>query len=189
MSSISYRDSIRWLPDDASEPTDTIVLTGRNSNIFVDVRFLKGTSELDWAFAGYRSTREPKQTQFIHLIDSRTTDAMSVEDCGTNTQLPDGRTLECGEMVNPATGQMAAYEEIWRDETHDEYLFVKNYEGNKWWRASGIGILASDVTSRAFGRGRRRERTAHGPSSIVRRIAKSTFGCYQRIICNWTRTG
>ncbi len=57
---------------------------------------------------------------------------MGVEDCGVNTQLPDGRTLECGEMVNPATEQMTMYEEIWRDETHDEYLFVKNYEGNKW---------------------------------------------------------
>lgn len=54
MSSISFRDSIRWLPHEASEPTETLVLTGKDTNTFLDVRFLKESTELDWAFAGYR---------------------------------------------------------------------------------------------------------------------------------------
>lgn len=37
MGTVSYRKFIRWLPDDASEPTSTIVLTSRE-NRFVDVR-------------------------------------------------------------------------------------------------------------------------------------------------------
>lgn len=54
--SISFRQSIRWLPDGASEPTDTIVLTGFKTGVFLDVRFIKSTNDLDWAFAGYRSS-------------------------------------------------------------------------------------------------------------------------------------
>jgi hypothetical protein len=54
--SITIRQSIRWLPNEATEPTHTIVLTGPKSGVFLDVRFLKGTDELDWAFAGYRYT-------------------------------------------------------------------------------------------------------------------------------------
>lgn len=55
-----------------------------------------------------------------------------MKDAGTNSHLPDGRTLECGEMVNPDTGMMTAYEEIWRDETDENYLFVKSHDGNSW---------------------------------------------------------
>ncbi|KAK0216042.1 hypothetical protein IW262DRAFT_1276706 [Armillaria fumosa] len=137
MASISYRDSIRWLPDEASEPSDTVVLSSPKSNVFVDVRFIKGTKDLDWAFAGYRSVLGPNATQFVHLIDSRTLDALSVDDRGTNSALPDGRTLETGEMVNPATGNITAYEEIWREETSDQFLFVKNDEGTTWRARAG----------------------------------------------------
>jgi hypothetical protein len=51
---ISHRLSIRWVPGEASEPTNTVVLTGGSTGVFLDVRFLKDTGELDWAFAGYR---------------------------------------------------------------------------------------------------------------------------------------
>lgn len=37
MANISIRESIRWLPDEASEPTSTIVLTSP-SHRFVDLR-------------------------------------------------------------------------------------------------------------------------------------------------------
>jgi hypothetical protein len=40
MCDISIRESIRWLPDEASEPTSTIVLTTPNRR-FVDLRILK----------------------------------------------------------------------------------------------------------------------------------------------------
>jgi hypothetical protein len=69
---ISFRESIRWLPNDASEPTQTIVLTALRSGVFLDVRFDTESGMLDWAFAGYRSSVEPNSTKFTHHIDSRT---------------------------------------------------------------------------------------------------------------------
>lgn len=52
---LSFRESIRWLPDEASEPTVTVVLSGKETGAFVDVRFLKESPYiLDWAFAGFR---------------------------------------------------------------------------------------------------------------------------------------
>jgi len=91
--SISFRQSIRWIPGERDEPTETIVLTGQKSGFFIDVRFLKATGGLDWAFAGYRTkggsydsyhrtndvniiflapVDEGIKTRFFHLIDSRT---------------------------------------------------------------------------------------------------------------------
>lgn len=58
-----------------------------------------------------------------------------VEDSGTNIALPDGTTLEIGEMLNPETGKIAPFEEIWRDEEvmdAEAVLFVKNTVGTKW---------------------------------------------------------
>ncbi|KAH9477032.1 hypothetical protein JR316_0010948 [Psilocybe cubensis] len=112
--SVTVRRSIRWLPDEASEPTHTVVITG-HSGIFVDVRFKKGTGEVDWGFAGYRYQLSEDTVQFKHHIDSRTLDPLSVVDIGKNSTLPNGQTLECGEMVNPDTGKMTRYEEIWED--------------------------------------------------------------------------
>jgi len=54
LSSVSIRRYIRWLPYPPTEPTNTIVLTGK-TGAFVDVRFIKDTTILDWAFAGFRS--------------------------------------------------------------------------------------------------------------------------------------
>ena len=42
---ISVRESIRWLPDEASEPTSTIVLTSPG-RLFVDLRFYKSDAGL-----------------------------------------------------------------------------------------------------------------------------------------------
>lgn len=42
-------------------------------------------------------------------------DAESVIDQGVMISQPDGSTLEKGKMVNPATGAMQDYEEVWRD--------------------------------------------------------------------------
>jgi hypothetical protein len=70
--SISFRESICWLPEDASEPTRTVVLTSLKSGVFLDVRFNQEGGDLDWAFAGYRSSVQPNSTKFTHHIDSRT---------------------------------------------------------------------------------------------------------------------
>jgi hypothetical protein len=68
-----------------------------------------------------------------------------VEDSGTNINLPDGTTLEVGEMMNPGTGKMASYEEVWKDEETgeaDAVLFMKNVEGTTWRARVGKWQLA-----------------------------------------------
>ncbi|KAI0395324.1 hypothetical protein F5Y17DRAFT_203729 [Xylariaceae sp. FL0594] len=146
--SISLRESIQWLPDDASpsEPTSTIVLTSPGCR-FVDIRVLKQqhqpshthtpSAALDWAFAGF-STSTPlpgggRHSTWRHVIDSRHPFPVDVVDKGDIYPLPfpsphpplpqtddDGngsveRTLEKGRMLNPATGKVTAYEEVWLD--------------------------------------------------------------------------
>ncbi|KAJ7058269.1 hypothetical protein C8F01DRAFT_991326 [Mycena amicta] len=161
---ISFRQSIRWLPDVASEPTQTIVLTGLKTGVFLDVRFEKETGKLDWAFAGYRTTERPNVTKFQHCIDSRTAVScirllflltrgqtpLDVVDIGHNQPLPDGCTLEAGEMVNPATGILTRYEEIWRDEEYDRGLFVRNATATIWRACVGGRQLALGRTDSGF---------------------------------------
>ncbi|KAJ4487731.1 hypothetical protein J3R30DRAFT_3695324 [Lentinula aciculospora] len=141
---ISFRNSIRWIPGPASEPSDTVVLTGGKTGVFLDVRFLKSESNvLDWAFAGYRST-DKERTKFTHLIDSRTKDPSEIADYGYNTTLSDGTILEKGEMVNPETRKITAYEEVWRDEksNSDGAVFLQNVTSNGWYARVGSWQLA-----------------------------------------------
>jgi hypothetical protein len=49
---VSIRISLRWLPDAASEPTDTIVF-GVGA-YYLDLRVLKSNNSIDWALAGER---------------------------------------------------------------------------------------------------------------------------------------
>lgn len=50
----STRISIRWPPEAAAEPTDTLVLS--LGGYYVDLRILKEDQSLDWALAGERIT-------------------------------------------------------------------------------------------------------------------------------------
>ncbi|KAK3679411.1 hypothetical protein LTR78_000972 [Recurvomyces mirabilis] len=132
---ISIRDSIRWLPDEADEPTSTLVLTS-GENRFVDIRILKGSenetksnlpvpllSGLDWAFAGFSHSelqhddngKPYAHSTWQHWVSDRARNVDEVKDEGDMFEMPDGRTLEKGRMVNPATGQETDYEEVWRD--------------------------------------------------------------------------
>ncbi|KAI1168580.1 hypothetical protein F5B18DRAFT_646367 [Nemania serpens] len=125
--SISIRDSIRWSPDAASEPTSTVVLTS-SGHRFVDIRILKdagadGSSaaagSLDWAFAGTSSSEirdgGRRHSTWRHVVDSRTRAPETVVDEGDIFPQEDGRTLETGRMANPATGKLTDYEEVWTD--------------------------------------------------------------------------
>ncbi|KAF3046865.1 hypothetical protein E8E12_003933 [Didymella heteroderae] len=136
MAGVSIRKSIRWLPDDASEPTSTIVLSSSERR-FVDIRILKPADEtsrdqdehldlkrLDWAIAGTSSSvpapskgADVKLSTFHHWIDSRTLDIEAATDAGYMYPMPpDGRdelVLEKGNMVNPETGVPTDYEEVW----------------------------------------------------------------------------
>jgi len=56
-----------------------------------------------------------RTAKFIHVVDSRVPeDPLSVQDEGLFNKLDDGDYLETGTMMNPTTGQIMAYEEIWR---------------------------------------------------------------------------
>ncbi|KAH8108700.1 hypothetical protein DFH11DRAFT_1731698 [Phellopilus nigrolimitatus] len=97
------------------ERTSTLVLTSP-TQLFVDLRILtdadtsalrQGSSAIDWAFAGL----------WAHWVDSRTDTPAAVRDAGTCEPLPDGDTLERGEMPN-AAGVRERYEEVWRDDPH-----------------------------------------------------------------------
>lgn len=135
MADISIREHIRWLPDEASEPTSTIVLTSPERR-FVDLRIFKSVASeendakvplarLDWAIAG-NSSSEPRfdesqgvhysHCQWRHWINSRTADTDGAADEGDNFPVPSdvSLTLEKGRMVNPATGVETAYEELWK---------------------------------------------------------------------------
>ncbi|GKT48693.1 uncharacterized protein ColSpa_08874 [Colletotrichum spaethianum] len=134
MGSISFREHIRWIPDEASEPTSTIVLTSPQRR-FVDLRILKsaptadgaqathGVERLEWGIAGTSSSTvrddgaggQVRHSRWEHWIDSRTTEPEGAADEGDMYEQPDGLTLEKGRMANPATGQQTDYEELWRD--------------------------------------------------------------------------
>ncbi|EFQ34167.1 hypothetical protein CGRA01v4_09759 [Colletotrichum graminicola] len=134
MGSISFREHIRWIPDEASEPTSTIVLTSPQRR-FVDLRILKspptadaapathGIERLEWGIAGTSSSSmrdggdgvQVRHSRWEHWIDSRTTEPENAADEGDMYEQPDGLTLEKGRMVNPATGEETDYEELWRD--------------------------------------------------------------------------
>ena len=133
MGDISHRVSIRWLPSPPSEPTSTIVLTSPERR-FVDIRLLlnaqpspDGTyslDALDWAIAGSSSYTELKASdgsaythgKWSHWISSRTASADGVADEGDNYPQADGTILEKGRMLNPDTGEVGDYGEVWRSE-------------------------------------------------------------------------
>ncbi|CAK7231242.1 hypothetical protein SEUCBS140593_007860 [Sporothrix eucalyptigena] len=125
MASISIRQSIAWLPAPHSEPTSTVVLTSPG-RWYVDVRILLskdgaflGDSELEWALAGTSEstavTSGVSDCVWRHWVDSRHEDADTQVDRGRNTDQADGSVLETGAMVNPATGHIQNYEEVWQD--------------------------------------------------------------------------
>lgn len=59
---LSTRKSIRWVPDEASEPTSTIVFDVGDS--FVDLRVKKADSSIDWGMCGKRTilSNEPRES-------------------------------------------------------------------------------------------------------------------------------
>jgi hypothetical protein len=60
-----------------------------------------------------------------------------VQDSGVCTPLPDGTTLETGSMINPETGVITPYEELWKDDEAEESIFLKNESGTAWYAKVG----------------------------------------------------
>ncbi|KAF3153549.1 hypothetical protein TWF569_001861 [Orbilia oligospora] len=132
--SISIRLGISWAPSfQTSEPTDTLVLTGKT--YFVDQRLFPPltpttptSSPISWAFAGTRSSHpvpnKPGYTQcsWTHLVSSvpfKKEDEKPTDEgiLGPHPAWPDNPiyALETGRMVNPDTGLMTDYKEYWQD--------------------------------------------------------------------------
>lgn len=70
----STRISIRWPPAEASEPTDTLVLSV--GEYYVDLRVLKEDGGLDWGLAGQRIvvSEDPRTSYFLFSATSASTD-------------------------------------------------------------------------------------------------------------------
>ncbi|TRM60000.1 hypothetical protein BD626DRAFT_506143 [Schizophyllum amplum] len=132
---VSFREGFRWLLDELDEPTLTIVLSGKDTGAFVDVRFLQtSASTLEWAFAGFRHAEDRNRVRFEHLLDSRTTNPASIIDAGTMVELSKpGRSLERGSMINPETGRYSPYEEVWQEEAvASDVAIVRRRDGQIW---------------------------------------------------------
>ncbi|GAA5897612.1 hypothetical protein JCM5296_003738 [Sporobolomyces johnsonii] len=137
---VSTRVSIRWPPAPPTDHQAVCVIQGR-SGFFLDLR-VKRTPGLDvgekdcevaWATAGWKELLPAKaeegqqhdRARFTPVLDSRRPSASSSTappsedlsaqpDEGTFTPLPNGDVLETGSMLNPDTGIVQDYEEIWR---------------------------------------------------------------------------
>lgn len=98
-----------------------------------------GARSLDWAFAGTSTSSsaaisnldggggelgqqgqkdEPHRrrlSKWIHWVDSRTANPEEVVDEGVVEDTGPDETVERGKMINPETGVVQGYEEIWRE--------------------------------------------------------------------------
>ncbi|RYP77308.1 hypothetical protein DL770_007075 [Monosporascus sp. CRB-9-2] len=85
-------------------------------------------SDVDWAFAGYSRSSEPREdgsrrAAWLHVVDSRTPDHPERAGVDEADVYPyedgddDGRSraIERGRMPNPDTGVVTDYEELWVD--------------------------------------------------------------------------
>ncbi|KIV81969.1 hypothetical protein PV11_04115 [Exophiala sideris] len=111
-SRLSTRLSIRWVPGEPSEPTDTLVMSV--GGWYVDLRITKKDGSIDWGMAGERLilSREPLTCKWTHWIDSNgytEPDIGSFEPASNPTD-----SIETGSMLNPETNKITPYEEVWR---------------------------------------------------------------------------
>ncbi|OAL30881.1 hypothetical protein AYO20_08574 [Fonsecaea nubica] len=109
---LSTRLSIRWVPGEASEPTDTLIIGV--GGWYVDLRITKLDGSTDWAMAGERLilSQEPLTCKWTHWIDSRGYTEPDVGSFKPASQSTD--SIETGSMLHPETNIMTPYEEVWR---------------------------------------------------------------------------
>ncbi|ETI22621.1 hypothetical protein G647_06697 [Cladophialophora carrionii CBS 160.54] len=118
-SRLSTRLSIRWVPGEPSEPTNTLVMSV--GGWYVDLRITKADGSIEWGMAGERLilSREPLTCKWTHWIDSR---GYTEPDIGSFHPVdpsvanadPATDTVETGSMLNPETNVETPYEEVWR---------------------------------------------------------------------------
>lgn len=137
---LSTRISIQWLPDEPSELTSTLVSTSASDH-FVDVRILKDKyphvqqgpepenfeDVFDWVITGEeQEIPGTSKIQFNHAINLQEImnslktgipllECKSAPDIGDFSAIDNSEDRkETGSMVNPETGKMTPYVEIWR---------------------------------------------------------------------------
>lgn len=71
---VSVRISLRWLPDEVSEPTDTVVF-GVGA-YYLDLRVLKSNNTMDWALAGERVVISTDPSTFRPYLPLRKIDML-----------------------------------------------------------------------------------------------------------------
>ncbi|KIW74468.1 hypothetical protein Z517_12408 [Fonsecaea pedrosoi CBS 271.37] len=136
---ILKRVSIRWLPDDAFEDTDTIALNV--DGYYMDLRVTLTDKTLQWSRAGERKTlaRDGLTFRWTRIIDSK---GSRQSDEASFVDLSNGDSLETGKFDKEGNGTLTDYEEVWRDVTKDT---ESDEEGSAW-------ILQSTDESMFLGR-------------------------------------
>lgn len=137
---LSTRVSIQWLPDEPSELTSTMVSTSASDH-FVDIRILKDKYPhvqegpepesfkkiFDWVITGEEEEIVgTSKIQFNHAINLQEImkslkTGVPLLECKSEPDIGDFSSIEnsedrkeTGTMVNPITGRMTPYIEIWR---------------------------------------------------------------------------
>lgn len=133
---IQTRVSIARPPSPPKEDSDVLVLSSRSTLpdsssigsavLYLDLRLLlpvTKTSSISWAFAGLRYTvplleEQPEAVRYRweHTIDSHGRGEPPDEGTMVKRTEEDGEEVEVetGEGLNPDTGKMGPYEEVWR---------------------------------------------------------------------------
>ncbi|KAF2673058.1 hypothetical protein BT63DRAFT_466630 [Microthyrium microscopicum] len=110
---LTQRRSFRWLPEPASETTDTLVMSV--GSWFIDLRIKLDTGALEWGFAGEEKILNISEShvtyQWTHDIDSQ---GYTEPDIGSLPVDPVGDFLETGTAPHPETGIVTKFEEAWR---------------------------------------------------------------------------
>ncbi|OAL20298.1 hypothetical protein AYO22_09010 [Fonsecaea multimorphosa] len=129
---ILKRISIRWPPDPASEETETIALNVEG--YFMDLRVTLADSALQWSRAGERKTvgENPLAFQWTRIIDSL---GSPRSDEASFEQMENGDDLETGRFDREGNGNLANYEEVWRDvtakaESDDSAWILQSIDGS-----------------------------------------------------------
>ncbi|RDW95103.1 hypothetical protein BP5796_00866 [Coleophoma crateriformis] len=160
---ISTRLSLRWVPDEATEPTDTLVFNV--GSYFMDLRILKADQSIDWGMAGTRDILDqaPLKCRWNKVIDSLGEAGSSDE--GTFTKLPNGDDLETGSMPCPHKNDaVTEFEEVWKTlEPSKEFRkawIVQSLDGMTFLGRIGDAFLGMRQSEDGFGA--RREALENG---------------------------
>lgn len=163
---------MRFLPGEPSEATSTLVLNaGAATSLFTDFRPLLDTpAACEWAFAGHKAYLPEGRCAWSHLLDSRMPrGADAPPDAALCCALANGDELETGAMLNPASGRVEPYEEVWREEDvvpGTKVVALKLADRDRDGAVRGVFVQVGDWAQSVI-------RTEHGVSARRRHFVDS----------------